>query len=110
LITTLGSQGSLIEQTTHNTSTSLSASPQPITYNIRSAKPKNTSDPTGAGDAYRAGFLAGFLRGFDLKVCGQMGSVAAAYTVEKYGTQTHKFSVKEFELRYEKNFQEKLNL
>lgn len=39
-----------------------------------------------------------------------MGAVAAAYTVEKYGTVTHSFSKKEFVARYNKNFAEKLIL
>ena len=91
LITTLGSKGSIIEARND-------------AMHIKPAKPKNTSDPTGAGDAFRAGFVAGYLKGFDLLVCGQMGSVAAVYTVEKYGTQTHEFTKKEFTKRYEENF------
>lgn len=91
LITTLGSRGSIIE--TRNDA-----------IHIQPAKPKNTSDPTGAGDAYRAGFVAGYLRKYDLDMCGQMGSTAAAYVVEKYGTQTHTFKKKEFILRYKENF------
>lgn len=93
VITTLGSQGSLIET-------------REKSLQIKPAKVRNTSDPTGAGDAYRAGFLAGFLRGFDLKACGQMGNVSAAYTVEKYGTQTHTFTKEEFIKRYEENYEE----
>ena len=58
--------------------------------------------------AYRAGFLTGYLRGLALDVCGKMGAVAAVYTVEKYGTQTHRFNVKEFSERYKVNFNEKL--
>lgn len=95
LVTTLGSRGSLIETTNES-------------INVDPAKPKNISDPTGAGDAYRAGFLAGYIRGFDHKICGQMGSVAAVYTVEKYGTQTHKFTLKEFKKRFFDNFNEHL--
>ncbi|KKU87014.1 MAG: Adenosine kinase [Candidatus Gottesmanbacteria bacterium GW2011_GWA2_47_9] len=103
LIRTLGSKGSIIE-TRHDA------------MHIKPAKPKNTSDPTGAGDAYRAGFVAGYikfglkrggLKGVtpdDLLVCGQMGSVAAVYTVEKYGTQTHTFTRVEFAKRYRENF------
>ena len=64
----------------------------------------NIVDTTGAGDAYRAGFVTGYLRGLPLDVCGQMGSVTAAYTVEKYGTQTHHFTKKEFIKRYEANY------
>lgn len=97
LITTLGHKGSIIE--TKN---------EKIVIPV--AKPKNTSDPTGAGDAYRAGFLAGYLRGFDLPTCGKMGSVAAVYTVEKYGTQTHWFTKKDFGARFRNNFKEKVNL
>lgn len=97
LITTLGGKGSIIE-TRHDS------------IGVAAAKPKNMSDPTGAGDAYRAGFLAGYLRKFPLEVCGQMGSVAAVYTVEKYGTQTHTFTKKEFIKRYEENFGEDLRL
>ncbi len=90
-ITTLGEKGSVIEQGGKK-------------WKIPAAKVKNTSDPTGAGDAYRAGFLAGYARSLPLDICGRMGSVCAAYTVEKYGTQTHKFSLEEFRQRYRENF------
>lgn len=69
-------------------------------YKIKSIKPKKIVDPTGAGDAWRAGFLAGFERGFDLKTCGQMGALAATYAIEHYGTQEHKYTLSEFEKRY----------
>lgn len=97
IITTLGEKGSRI-------------SSDGKIVNIKSAKVVSTCDPTGAGDCYRAGFMAGFLRGFSMKVCGQMGSIAAAYTVEKYGTTTHKFTKKEFERRYKESYLERLNL
>jgi adenosine kinase len=71
---------------------------------IPPAKPVCTSDPTGAGDAFRAGFLAGYMRKFSLAVCGKMGALAAVYTVEKYGTQTHNFKVNQFIKRYRENF------
>lgn len=91
IITTLGAKGSIIE-TRHEA------------IHIKSAKPKKVLDPTGAGDAYRGGFLAGYVRGFSLEVCGQMGAVAAVYTVEKYGTVTHKYTKEEFQKRYQENF------
>jgi len=97
LITTLGAKGSLIETKKDK-------------FKIPPAKPKNTSDPTGAGDAYRAGFVAGYLKGFELPICGRMGAVTAVYTVEKYGTQTHKFTLKSFKDRYQENFGESLAL
>lgn len=91
IVTTLGAKGSIIE-TRHEA------------IHIKSAKPKNISDPTGAGDAYRGGFLAGYLNGFDLETCGRVGSVAAAYTVEKYGTVTHHYTKEEFSKRYKENY------
>lgn len=97
LITTLGHLGSIIKT-------------KQETIKISPAKAKQVLDPTGAGDAYRAGFLAGLEKGFDLKVCGQMGSVASCFTVEKYGTTTHRFSLKEFEKRYQENFGSSIKL
>ena len=97
LITTLGHDGSVIE-----------TSKQKI--KIRPAKPLNTSDPTGAGDAYRGGFIAGYIRGFNLQTCGQMGSTAAVYTVEKFGTITHHYTIKDFIKRYREDFAQNLVL
>jgi adenosine kinase len=77
---------------------------------IKPAKPKNTSDPTGAGDAYRAGLIKGLIHGWDLKTCGQLAATVAVYTVEKFGTQTHRFSLKELAKRYYQNYHEKLLL
>jgi len=75
---------------------------------VKSAKPKNSSDPTGAGDAYRAGLLKGLIRGYNLKTCAQLAGLVAVYTVEKYGTQTHRFTLRELAKRYYQNYQEKL--
>jgi adenosine kinase len=97
VVTTLGSKGSIIET-------------RRDAMHIKRADAENASDPTGAGDAYRAGFVSGYLRGYDLPVCGQMGSVTAAYTVEKYGTQTHSFTQKEFIARYKKSFGKTISL
>lgn len=97
VITTLGANGSRIE--TKDTCVA-----------IKPAKAKSIVDPTGAGDAYRSGFLAGYTRGFDLQTCGQMGSIAAVYTVEAYGTQTHRYTKKEFCARYKKNYKNILSL
>lgn len=91
LITTLGSRGTIIETRTDS-------------MHAKVAKAKAVIDPTGAGDAFRAGFISGYLRRYDLQTCGQMGSTAAVYTVEKYGTVTHHFTKKEFIKRLEENF------
>ena len=58
------------------------------------------TDPTGAGDAYRAGFAKGFLAGLPHEISGQIGSAVAAYTVEKAGTQNHTFTLDELKKRY----------
>jgi sugar/nucleoside kinase (ribokinase family) len=46
-------------------------------------------DPTGAGDAYRVGFLVAYSKGHSLEVCGRAGSAAASFAVEKIGCQTN---------------------
>ena len=73
---------------------------------IPAARAAEVVDPTGAGDAYRAGFVAGLLRGAPLPVCGRMGSVTAVYVIEKYGTQSHQFTPPAFWQRYRDNFGE----
>ena len=97
IITTLGDQGSVISNARDR-------------IKIKAAKAESVVDPSGAGDSFRGGFLAGFLRGFNLKICGQMGSMAASYAVEKYGTTTHTFTIKDFMRRYEENFGKKIKL
>ena len=79
-------------------------------WEIPVAKPVQSVDPTGAGDAYRAGFLTGFIKGFDLQVCGQMGALLSAYKVEKPGTQTYGFELADFGKRYEREFGEEISI
>ncbi|MFC1662969.1 carbohydrate kinase family protein [Patescibacteria group bacterium] len=97
LITTLGPKGSVVR---HGKKC----------YRISAGKPKNESDPTGAGDAFRAGFLTGYLNGKDLKDSARLGSTVSLYTVEKYGTQTHQFNLKQIKNRYYKNYKSKISL
>ncbi|HSQ18571.1 MAG TPA: PfkB family carbohydrate kinase, partial [Anaerolineales bacterium] len=66
--------------------------------------PERIVDPTGVGDAFRGGFLAGFSRGWDWQTCGQMGALAATYCLEQAGTQSHSFTPAEFVARYRKHF------
>lgn len=61
-------------------------------------------DPTGVGDAYRAGLLKGIASGFGWELCGQLGSVAAAYVLEHSGTQNHTFTLPEFVARFRTAF------
>lgn len=98
LITTLGEKGSVIKTADGET------------VEVGVCPPLSFDDPTGAGDAYRAGFFVGYEKGMSLKVCGQIGAVAASYAIESYGTQEHKFTLEQFGQRYEKTFKEKLEI
>lgn len=71
---------------------------------VQAARVTEVVDPTGAGDAYRAGFMFGLVRGEDLESCGRRGSVAAAYAVENYGTQNFHYTVDAFNRRYQENY------
>jgi adenosine kinase len=61
-------------------------------------------DPTGVGDAFRGGFLAGYSHGFDWKLCGEIGSLSAVYCLEQRGTQNHSYTKAEFVARFRKHF------
>ncbi|AEF95689.1 carbohydrate kinase family protein [Methanotorris igneus] len=56
---------------------------------IPSIKAEKVVDPTGAGDSYRVGFLAGYVKGYDLEQCGLIGSCVASFVIEKKGCQTN---------------------
>ncbi|MFN8530732.1 MAG: carbohydrate kinase family protein [Anaerolineae bacterium] len=61
-------------------------------------------EPTGVGDAYRAGLLTGLSHGFPLKLCGEMGALCATYALEHVGTQNHHFTPAEFVARFRTQF------
>jgi ribokinase len=61
-------------------------------------------DPTGAGDAYRAGFLLAYTRGYSLEVCGKIGSTVASFAVQSIGCQTDLPTWDVMKARYEENF------
>ncbi len=61
-------------------------------------------DPTGVGDAFRGGFLAGYSHGFDWKLCGEIGSLSAVYCLEQRGTQNHAYTCEEFVKRFRQHF------
>ena len=63
-------------------------------------------DPTGVGDAFRGGFLAGYGRGWDWRTCGQMGALAATYCLEQMGTQGHCYTPAEFINRFRQHFED----
>jgi adenosine kinase len=67
-------------------------------------------DPTGVGDAFRGGFLTGYSRGFDWKLCGEIGSLAAVYCLEQKGPQKHGYTRVEFIERFRKHFDDNRKL
>lgn len=76
--------------------------------NIAAVKLKKVIDPTGAGDAYRAGLIKGMIEGLPLEKTGKLASVVASFAVEKQGTQEHWFGWREAEERYYKSYREKI--
>lgn len=65
-------------------------------------------DPTGCGDAYRAGLLLGLEKGWDWQTSGRVGSLIGAIKVQQEGTQNHQFSIDEFAQQYETHFERAL--
>ncbi len=66
--------------------------------------PRRQADPTGVGDAYRAGIIKGYLKKLPWEITGQLGSLAATYVLEEYGTQNHRYSPVEFCERFQNAF------
>lgn len=71
---------------------------------IPAVRPKVLADPTGVGDAYRAGIIKGILHGYPWPVAGRLGSLAAVYVLEKHGTQNHGYTLGEFVDRFREEF------
>ncbi|NCF65144.1 MAG: carbohydrate kinase family protein [Chloroflexi bacterium] len=65
---------------------------------------KEIVEPTGAGDAFRAGMMRGMELGLPWDVAGRMGALASTYVLEHVGTQNHHFTPAEFVARYRKHF------
>lgn len=61
-------------------------------------------DPTGCGDAYRAGMLYGLLHGLPWEVTGRIASLMGAIKIAHAGTQNHRFTLDEFRVRYRQAF------
>jgi adenosine kinase len=91
LVITLGSQGSQIYT-------------QGNCITIPAASPKAILDPTGCGDAYRAGLLYGIMNDLDWEVTGRIASLMGAIKIENNGTQNHSFDMDSFKDRYRENF------
>ena len=68
------------------------------------APERRVADPTGVGDADRGGLMKGLAIGADWDVCGRIGSVAATYSLEHVGGQSHAYTLDEFRERYVEAF------
>ncbi|MDQ3511460.1 MAG: carbohydrate kinase family protein [Pseudomonadota bacterium] len=90
-IITRGPQGSLI----HAKGEQLQIPP---------AHERRITDPTGCGDAYRAGLIHGIMNGRDMATCGRMGNLMGALKVEHPGTQNQRFDYDEFAEQFKQQF------
>ena len=91
LVVTLGGQGSQVYTNGRR-------------LDIPSVKPEELADPTGCGDAYRAGLLYGIAAGLDWPVTGRLASLLGAIKIAKRGGQNHQFTRDEIAQRYQENF------
>lgn len=91
LIVTRGAEGSSIYTKDHH-------------YVIPAAQARAVKDPTGCGDAYRAGLLYGLMNKLDWETTGRIAALLGAIKIEHHGTQNHRFSRSEFEARYQESF------
>jgi adenosine kinase len=71
---------------------------------IPPARPDALRDPTGCGDAYRAGLIFGLQRGLDWALTGRIASLMGAIKIAHPGTQNHRFDFAEFETRFRDAF------
>ncbi len=92
LIVTLGAGGSLIHTADGGE------------ISVECAKAQAVVDPTGCGDAYRAGLIHGLLHGLDWKTTGRIASLLGAIKIESRGTQNHRFTRAQFEQRLAESF------
>jgi adenosine kinase len=73
-------------------------------YEIPAATPEAVEDPTGCGDAYRAGLLYGLLNEMDWETTGRIASLMGAIKIKSHGTQNHAFTPDEFSSRFKESF------
>jgi adenosine kinase len=74
------------------------------THEIPAAKPREVVDPTGCGDAYRAGLIFGLLRGLDWPTVGRIASLMGALKIAHPGTQHQRFSPDDFAAEFKRQF------
>jgi adenosine kinase len=73
-------------------------------YDIPPVKVENIIDPTGCGDAFRAGLLYGLMNDVDWDTTGRIASLMGAIKIQHHGTQNHSFDRDEFESRFKSSF------
>jgi adenosine kinase len=88
-VVTLGSNGAKVE----------SAAGEFVQVGVPQEKSK--TDPTGVGDSFRSGFIAGLAWGLSHERCAQLGSLIATYVIETMGTQEYRFTKDEFLARFQ---------
>ena len=74
------------------------------TYHIPPAHERRVTDPTGCGDAFRAGLIFGIEKGYDWMTIGRMGNLMGALKVEHPGTQNQRFDYDEFNEQFKQQF------
>ncbi len=74
------------------------------TWTVPAVAPRAMVDPTGCGDAYRAGLIHGLLRGLDWETTGRIASLMGSIKIESRGPQNHDFTKAEFDRRYQDHF------
>jgi adenosine kinase len=91
LVVTLGARGSLIRVAGRE-------------FEIPSVKADKVVDPTGCGDAFRAGLLYGIAAGYDWPIAGRLASLLGALKIGCRGGQNHKFTREEIGVRFKEAF------
>jgi adenosine kinase len=91
LIVTRGGKGSLIRTNSKR-------------FEIPIARTSEVADPTGCGDAYRAGLLYGLMNDLDWETTGRLAALMGAIKIEKHGTQNHFLETEAIRERFKENF------
>ena len=73
-------------------------------YEIPAVPPKKSNDPTGVGDAFRAGLIKGLALGLPWDLTGRMAALAATYALEEVGPQNHCYTLADFVARFREHF------
>ncbi|WP_147653817.1 carbohydrate kinase family protein [Vulcaniibacterium gelatinicum] len=77
---------------------------QARTYEVPPAHERRVTDPTGCGDAFRAGLIFGIEKGYDWMTVGRIGNLMGALKVEHPGTQNQRFDYDEFAEQFKQQF------